>query len=147
MIAALKKLFTEPSGDSEHSADETRRLAAAALLIEVARADFQQDADEEKAMAELLVSSLGLPREVIDDLLTQANDAVDSATSLYEFTRLVNDHYSYDEKYALVASMWSVAYADQSLDKYEEHLIRRVAELIYVTHQDFIRSKIAASPG
>lgn len=144
MISALKKLFSEPGGDDNQSPEETRRLAAAALLIEVSRADFTQSAEEEQAMAALLSSSLGLSAAAIATLLAEAGDAVDAATSLYEFTRLINDHYSYDEKYALLELMWKVAYADQSLDKYEEHLIRRVADLIYVNHGDFIRSKHAA---
>lgn len=146
MIEALRKLFTEPAGDDVRSPEDTRNLAAAALLIEVARADFTQDAAEEEAMANLLVATLGLERASIDRLIETAGDAVDSSTSLYEFTRLVNDHYSYEEKYALVTSMWRVAFADQELNKYEEHLIRRVADLIYLSHDDFIRGKLAATP-
>ncbi|MDA8962172.1 TerB family tellurite resistance protein [Congregibacter sp.] len=146
MIEKLRKLFTEPAGSAEQSADENRRLAAAALLVEVARADFQQDAEEEAAMRDLLCSSLSLDRATVDSLLSEASDTVDEATSLYDFTRLVNDHYSYDEKFALVGAMWQVAYADKSLNKYEEHLIRRVSELIYLKHEDFIRGKLAAKP-
>jgi uncharacterized tellurite resistance protein B-like protein len=144
VIGALKKLFSEPAGDSEHNADETRRLAAAALLIEVARADFTQDAEEEAAMAEVLERSLQLDHATVTELLRDAGDAVDAATSLYEFTRLVNDHYSYPQKYELIAAMWQVAYADSAVDKYEEHMIRRVTDLIYVPHDDFIRAKLEA---
>jgi uncharacterized tellurite resistance protein B-like protein len=144
MILALKKLFTEPQGNPEQDADKTRRLAAAALLIEVARADFTQDANEEHVMAQLLRDSLRLSEDEVAALLGEASRHVDHATSLYDFTRLINDHYSPEEKYALVESMWHVAYADAELNKYEEHLIRRVAELIYLSHEDFIRSKLQA---
>ncbi len=144
MIKSLKKLFQDPAGNPDHSTEETRRLAAAALLVEVARADFEQDAAEEQAMAMLLKNTLGLEAEDIDALLHNADNAVDNATSLYEFTRLINDHYSYDDKRALIQALWQVAFADASLHKYEEHLIRRVAELIYLTHEDFIRTKHAA---
>jgi uncharacterized tellurite resistance protein B-like protein len=44
----------------------------------------------------------------------------------------------------LVENMWRVAFSDQKLDKYEEALIRKVADLIYVSHQDFIKTKLAA---
>lgn len=144
MIGVLKKLFLEDDEHDARSADEVKRIACAALLIEVARADFTQDADEEAAMAKLLSDTLALDPSTINELLTEAGDAVDNATSLYEFTRLVNDHYSYEEKCDLIAAMWQVAYADDSLSKYEEHLIRRAAELIYVTHEDFIRGKLTA---
>lgn len=145
MISILKKLFLEDEEENPRSVDEIRRIATAALLIEVARADFTQDAEEEAAMAELLVNTLSLDQGTVDELLNDASDVVDSATSLYEFTRLVNDHYEYAEKCELIKAMWQVAYADQSLSKYEEALIRRAAELIYVNHEDFIRGKIAAS--
>jgi len=144
MIGALRDLFSQPEGDDQHSVEETRRLAAAALLVEVARADFTQDAAEEQAMASLLTNTLNLDPRDVDALMSDADSAVDQATSLYDFTRLVNDHYDADGKRALVQSMWQVAYADASLDKYEEHLIRRVAELIYLPHEDFIRTKHAA---
>lgn len=144
MIRALKKLFENPAGDPQHSREDIQHLAAAALLIEVARADFEQDATEEAAMAHLLKNTLHLNEQDLETLLRKADAAVDNATSLYEFTRLVNEHYRYDDKRALVQSMWQVAYADASLDKYEEHLIRRVAELIYLNHEDFIRTKHAA---
>jgi len=144
MIGILKKLFLEDEAEDARSADEIKCIATAALLMEVARADFTQDADEEAAMAKLLSETLDLDSGTINQLLVEAGEAVDKATSLYEFTRLVNDHYSYDEKCELIAAMWRVAYADESLSKYEEHLIRRAAELIYVTHEDFIRGKLAA---
>ncbi|MEM9397923.1 MAG: TerB family tellurite resistance protein [Pseudomonadota bacterium] len=142
MIGALKKLFSEDSTEQERTTDETKRLAAAALLIEVARADFQQDASEEASMAALLASTLKLSEAQVGELLSEAGEAVDQATSLYEFTRAVNDYYNREDKIELMTSLWQVAYADQSLDKYEEHIIRRIADLIYVSHEDFIRCKL-----
>lgn len=143
MIEFLKSLLNDDASN-EANGDDSKRLAAAALLVEVSRSDFEQNASEEKAMAELLTSSLGLNSEKVKLLIEHAGDAVDSATSLYEFTREINDHYSYVEKCELIESMWLVAYADSKIDKYEEHLIRRVADLIYVTHEDFIKRKHVA---
>ncbi|MDP4917912.1 MAG: TerB family tellurite resistance protein, partial [Haliea sp.] len=90
--------------------------------------------------------SLALPRQAVHDLIATASARVEEATSLYEFTRVINDYYGPEEKLALIASMWKVAYADGDLDKYEEHLIRQVAELTYVPHQDYIRCKLEAKP-
>jgi uncharacterized tellurite resistance protein B-like protein len=146
MIKRLLSLFELPPAQPGESLEHHLNLAAAALLIETARADFTQDRVEEEALRELLVSTLGLAREEIDDLLLLANDAVDEATSLYQFTRVINDHYDAAQKLQLVRAMWRVAYADGNLDKYEEHLIRRVAELTYVPHEDYIGAKLAARP-
>jgi uncharacterized tellurite resistance protein B-like protein len=120
-------------------------VAAAAMLIETARADFTQDEDEQAAMKTLLSGSLGLPATEVQELMETASNRVDEATSLYEFTRIINDHYSAQQKVQLIGAMWAVAFADGNLDKYEEALIRQVAELTYVPHQDYIRCKLAAA--
>lgn len=144
MLAALKSLFLPDAGDDPATLQHRLDLAAAALLIETARADFVQDAGEEAALAELLCTTLRVERDEVAKLMNEAARRVDEATSLYEFTRLINDHYSADQKRALIGAMWRVAYADGNLDKYEEALIRQVAELTYVPHTDYIRAKLAA---
>lgn len=140
MIEFLKTLLGDENS-AEQENNDSQRLAAAALLVEVSRSDFEQNKSEEKAMATLLTSSLGIDQDKVQLLIEHAGDAVDSATSLYEFTREINDHYSYEEKCELIESMWLVAYADSRIDKYEEHLIRRVTDLLYVSHEDFIKGK------
>lgn len=144
MIKALKSLFMLPEAETPEQLEHRLQLAAAALLIETARADFTQDANEEAALEQLLCNALSLPGQEVRALIAAAGERVDEATSLYEFTRVINDHYGPEEKLTLIASMWQVAYADGDLDKYEEHLIRQVAELTYVPHQDYIRCKLDA---
>ena len=121
-----------------------RQLASAALLIETARADFTQGEEEQEAMEQLLCSSLKLGEQEVKKLIQQAAEKVDESISLYEFTRLINDHFTMEQKLQLVQNMWVVAWADNKVDKYEEHLIRQVAELTYVPHQDYIRLKLEA---
>ena len=144
MIKSLLSLFELPDAQSEDDTQHQLRLAAAALLIETARADFTQDAAEEAALAELLRRELKLSADEVKELLALASHRVDESTSLYEFTRVINDHYTPQQKLQLISAMWVVAYADGNLDKYEEHLIRRVAELTYVAHEDYIRAKLRA---
>ena len=145
MISALKALFELPEKETEEERRHRLHLAAAAMLIETARADFTQDAQEQQVLEQLLSTSLGLPEAEVHQLVEQATRRVDESTSLYEFTRLINDHYTAQQKYQLISAMWTVAYADDQLDKYEEALIRRVAELTYVPHGDYIRSKLEAA--
>ena len=144
MIAALKALFEQPEKESAKSQKHRLHMVAAALLIETARADFNQDAAEQAALEKLLSNALQLDRHQVHELVVAADRKVDKATSLYEFTREVNDHYSADQKVQLIRAMWTVAYADGNLNMYEEHLIRQVAELTYVSHQDYIRCKLTA---
>ncbi len=144
MIRALKALFEPVPQETPEELQHRLMLAAAALLIETARADFSQGGEEQEALETLLADNLELSKQEVHELVEQATERVDESTSLYEFTRVINDHYTAEQKLQLVASMWKVAYADGRLDRYEEHLIRRVAELTYVPHQDYIRLKLEA---
>ncbi|MEH6587960.1 MAG: TerB family tellurite resistance protein [Halioglobus sp.] len=141
MIRALKALFETPVQETQEDLRHRLQLASAALLIETARADFTQGGAEEEIMKSLLCSTLKLDEQEVQQLVEQATVRVDEATSLYDFTRLINDHFTAEQKLQLIHNMWAVAWADDSVDKYEEHLIRQVAELTYVPHQDYIRSK------
>ena len=146
MISAFKKLFEVPARESELEREHRLQLAAAALLIETARADFNEDEVEDASLRSVLCETLDVSPQEVDTLLQQAGEQLDEATSLYDFTRVINDNYSADQKLELISSMWRVAYADGRLDKYEEYLIRQVAELTYVPHSDYIRVKLAAKP-
>jgi uncharacterized tellurite resistance protein B-like protein len=70
-----------------------------------------------------------------------AEEEAREATSLYQFTSLMNEHFDHREKVLMILNMWEVAYADGRIDRYEEHLIRKVADLLYLSHKDFITSK------
>ena len=145
MLNAIKTFFDSKLASGEDSAEDISHrtnLASAALLIEVMNSDYQLDAREEEEFKAVLQESLAVSAEEIDELTALAKSEAQEATSLYEFTRLINDNFDYAKKCELIENMWRIAFSDEQLDKYEEHLVRRVAELIYVTHSDFIRTKL-----
>jgi uncharacterized tellurite resistance protein B-like protein len=144
MIHILKALFEQAPQENAASQERNLRLAAAALLIETARADFTEDSVEMTKLAQLLPTVLQLESSEVQTLVFAAQERVEEATSLYEFTRVINEGWSLDRKRELVSAMWAVAWADGDIDKYEEHLIRNVADLIYVPHSDFIHCKLTA---
>jgi uncharacterized tellurite resistance protein B-like protein len=115
------------------------RLATAALLVEVIRADFEVTAGERTALAALLEGHFGLSAQQAGELLASAETAADLAVSLYEFTRALNDALDAAEKARVVELLWRACLADGRLDHYEEHLVRKVAELLYVPHADLVR--------
>lgn len=140
MLKALKALF-DSSGDYHHTPHGVE-VAAAALLIELGRADYESDPDERKAIIDAIRQGSGLQDDELDSLVDAAQASAERSTSLYEFTSLINAQYSLDEKVALIAALWRVAAADGDIHKYEEHLIRRIADLLYVPHSEFIRAKL-----
>ena len=143
MIQKLKQLFQAPQMGDEESRERAIRLAAAALLIETARADFTEDLAERSRLEQLLTTSLQLGKDEVHELVTDASERLEESTSLYEFTRIINAHYNADQKLQLISAMWEVAYTDGNLNKYEEHLIRQVADLTYIPHSDYIQCKLA----
>ena len=116
-------------------------LAAAALLVEIMNADHELSADESDSIKSILFDTLFITSEVAEELLTTAKAQVHEATDVFQFTEVINTNYSYEEKVSLIESLWKVAYSDQQLDKYEEHMIRKIADLLYVSHSDFMQTK------
>lgn len=144
MIDRIKQFFSanlDPDGD-EGDGEVRIHLAAAALMIEVSRADYVLDETESQASVQALRERFGLDRETVETLIALAEEEVEESVSLFPFIQLVNEHYGDEQKRQLIGAMWQVAYADGHLDKYEEALIRRVAELTYVPHSEFIRLKL-----
>jgi uncharacterized tellurite resistance protein B-like protein len=120
------------------------RLAAAALLFEVARADARINDEERHALRAAVGDVFGLSADEADELLALAEEESRTAASLYEFTRLVDTGFSPEQKVRLVELLWSIGFADKEKDAHEEHLVRRIADLLHVSHSDFIAGKIKA---
>lgn len=142
--ALLATLNASPSDNTSALSSSDLQLATAALLIEVATIDRQLDDVELQSLGKTLNSQFSLNQQELDELISSARNASQEASSLYEFTQLINRHCLDDDKYTLVYGLWCVAYADSVLDKHEEHIIRRIADLIHVRHSDFIKAKIQA---
>lgn len=145
MINSIKSFFEKnlatDSGEANPSIKDTD-LASAALLIEVMRSDHELDERETEKFVEVLREHLNIAEDDLEELIALAEAEAKEATSLYEFTRLINDGYNYSNKILLIENMWRIAFSDEKLDKYEDHLIRKIAELIYVSHSDFIKCKL-----
>jgi uncharacterized tellurite resistance protein B-like protein len=146
MLTGFKSLFSDLLQTEQEVIDtmDPKQLAAAALMIEVATIDEDFDDKETAALTAELRRQFELDNATLHKLVERARAERNDATSLYQFTRLVNDAFTAEEKCLLLLGMWRVAFADGDLNKYEEHIIRRVSELIYVPHTDFIRTKRAA---
>lgn len=143
MLKALTAFFEQGFGGGASASTVTREqqlaLATAVLLVEVARADFSEDEVEISAVAELLEAHLGLSRGEVEALVDEARHEADHSASLQSFTRQLHEELSLSEKHGVIEMLWRVALADDTLDKHEDHLIRKVAGLLYVSHSDLIR--------
>lgn len=130
--------------DSEESREHALRLAAAALLFEIVRADGEVKPEEMTVARAAVQSTFGLTATETGELLSLAEDRSREAASLYEFTHLVDGAFSPEQKKRIVELLWLVAFADTVKDAHEEHLVRKIAGLLHVSHPDFIDAKISA---
>jgi uncharacterized tellurite resistance protein B-like protein len=144
MISKIKGFFAKNVLEPEDAAVKTEQLAAAALLVEVMVIDGNLEQQELTSISQTLCQILALSSEQVDELIRLSRDEVAEATSLYQFTREINTHFNAEQKMNLLTAMWRVAFADGYLDKHEESIIRRVADLLHILHSDYIRCKLAA---
>jgi len=144
MIDKIKNFFSKNVLEAETEITSPDQLATAALLIEVMVIDGDLDDQEMQAIAGTLSNMLHLSKEQIDQLIELSKEEVAEATSLYQFTKEINEHFDIEKKLSLMTAMWRVAFADGHLDKYEENIIRRVADLLHIRHSEYIRCKANA---
>jgi len=133
--------MTGSAGKGQVDQEHALRLASAALLIEMVHADDDIKEEEMNAVVDALITTFKLTEKECHELVTMAEEEMKQATCLYDFTQLINNNFSQEEKARIVEMLWQVAFADNQLDHHEEHLVRKIADLLYVSHKDFIKAK------
>jgi uncharacterized tellurite resistance protein B-like protein len=148
MFERLKALL-QHTADAHHAVDEEQAvpLAAAMLLLEVAWADQKITDAEMEATRRAIQSLFGLAAEDVERLVQRARAEHETTISMYPFTRAANDALSMDEKKQLIEALWRLASTDEDSGGHEEYTIRRISDLLYVSHDDFIAAKLAARSG
>ncbi|HEX7965620.1 MAG TPA: TerB family tellurite resistance protein [Gammaproteobacteria bacterium] len=143
LVSFLEQRFGPGGGSAPVPRDELR-IAVAALLVEMVRADFDEGGEELTRARALLTHRYGLDAQDAERLLDAARREADHTVSLFRFTHLVNQHLEMPDKLTLMSMLWEVAYADGSLDKHEDALMHKLADLMYVPLRDLMRLKEAA---
>ncbi|MDH3219132.1 MAG: TerB family tellurite resistance protein [Gammaproteobacteria bacterium] len=137
----LKFLTIETEQSGAEDLEHALRVATAVLLVEVTRADFVVQPAEKARLRQLLEQQFALTGEELDALLEEAEADSDRLVSTQHITRLINENYDHAMKVRIVEMMWQMVYADGEKDHYEEHLIRQIADLLYVSHAEFIQAR------
>ena len=139
MISRLRALFAQ-SGDvfstSESAGPDDQQLSAAALLVEVATIDTKFDDQERQRILEFVRARFSLSDAEAEALVETAKSEVDGSIQLYAFTSAIKNGFSYEERVALMETLWEVVYADGTADPFEDQLMRRIGGLISVTDRD-----------
>ena len=145
MINKIKDLITKFGKEEEIQEESNLTLlnnSCAALLVEIAFADKDFDETEKASLKQSLIETYAIDESDIEEIIRDDEDTVSESTSLYGYTSIVNSEFQYEDKLKLLRNLWKIAYADGYLDKYEEHLLRKVSDLIHISHSDYISIKL-----
>ena len=147
MIKSLKSYFEDFLQESSNEStpnQNTIELATAVLMIEISLADENTSDIEYKTIKRVLLEKFSLDKVKINELISLAENEVDHLVSLHEFSEIINNQISKSEKTSIIENLWQVAYADAYVHKYEEYYIRKIADLLHVSHSDYIKTKLTA---
>lgn len=144
MFNALKKIFEQLAIASEQTQPIEPELALAVLLYEVAHADMAIDNTEHDTIARILANAFSLSDSQVSALLIRAKTNQSESVSIQTFTSILTKHLDRQKRLEFIQAMWQVAYADGELDGHEEYIIRKISDLIYLNHSDYIKAKLNA---
>lgn len=150
MFEYLKNIFLDngfSEKESVENSSSTNRnskveIAACALFIEMAKADGEYSDEERNFIISEMKSTFSLDDEYVNDLMQLAEERIKESVSLYEFTGVINNTFSQEEKIQLIESLWKLIYKDEKLSQYEDHLMKRIAGTINVEHKQIINAKL-----
>lgn len=133
--------ITDDDGSSEEDREATLKLATAVLMIDVARADHVFEDEEFERVLALVQEHFDLDEDAARELVDSADDHAEELVGVHDFTQTLHDHLDEDEKARVVSLLWQVAYADGELDKYENSLVLKISDLLYVSRGRVMRLK------
>ena len=139
-ITSNKQINIKPG--SLESFEDEMILSICVLLIEVSKSDDDYDDLEKTKIIDLLEKQFSLNHDQINMLMKMADKKNNEIVSLHEFTASINKEYTYSEKKNVIKMLWDIAYSDGRIDKYEDYTIRKISDLLYVKHSDFIKAKL-----
>jgi uncharacterized tellurite resistance protein B-like protein len=146
MLKALRNFFDQhiasQAGESAAAAERRVQVAAAVLLIEVARSDQNFSDVERQTVLESVQRKFSLGPAEAQEIVALAEAESRDAHDLYQFTSQIDATFSLEKKLRLIEELWRAAYSDSVLHEHEEHLIRRVADLLHLSHSQFINAKL-----
>jgi uncharacterized tellurite resistance protein B-like protein len=151
MLQTLKQwaqsLAPPPADAPAASAEHTLQVAAAVLLVEVMRSDVEMTDSERDAVLDALQGRFSLTADESAQLVELAHAASRDATDYFAFTSRINDAFGMEHKIHMIELMWRVAYADGTLSAHENHVMRRLSDLLHIPHGAYVSAKARARAG
>lgn len=149
MFNLKKKLLKTPglgpeadTPGKDQSEFERIQIATCIILLEVAKSDDEFSSIENTTLTAILEKKFQLSSEAAKELMAIADRKREESVDLWQFTNIINKNYTKEEKKKIVEAVWRVIYADDKLDKYEDHFVHKLAKLLQLRHSDMIEAKL-----
>lgn len=147
MLSRVRDFFDRHIAATPSTSDNDRHsieLATAVLLVEVMRIDDETTPAERTAVQHAIREKFNLTDQETDDLIGLAEEEVRQATDYFQFTSMINQHFSQGQKERVIELMWRIAYADAAIDAHERHLLRKIAALLHISDSAYLAAKLRA---
>lgn len=149
MFEQIRKIFsndTSPQTKVENKGDNSEKkklqIATCAIFLEMAKSDDNCTEEERKEIVSIMQKTFELEKEYVDELIDLTKARLEQSISIYEFTGIINNNFSSDEKFELMKNLWRLIYTDQKLDKYEDQLVKKLGTMLHLEHKDVIGAKL-----
>ena len=145
MLSKINRFFQSLLEEQSQTPDAVSlEIACAVLLCEVMKADGHLDRQEQDKLKRLLMAQFTIAAEEVDSIIEKALYLSEHATDFYQFTSTLNQQYKIEQRVKIVELLWQLAYADGELASIEEHIIRKIADLLHLRHNEYIQTKTLA---
>ncbi len=138
----FSKITTENIKPAGHTTDHDARIATCALFLEMAKIDETFTREEMEKILTILKEKYGLSSEHANELVAAAEQELEGSIDYWHFARLINENYTTEEKIDIIETLWRIVYVDGKLDKFENHLIHKLATILRLSHEQLINAKI-----
>tara|TARA_B100000424_G_scaffold53717_1_gene38526 strand:+ start:1317 stop:1781 length:465 start_codon:yes stop_codon:yes gene_type:complete len=135
----IEKLFKRKSSENKNEDLTSSSLieeAVAVLLLRAANIDGKKDAKEIDAIKKLIIKQFNYDEQKTNALIDSASDKEESSTDLFEWSKIINDHYDLDSKKIVFSMMCEIICADGLIDPFESNFIRRLSGLLYISDKE-----------
>ena len=146
MLDIVKRFFSKVAEDNSKATDQKTdhdiRVATCALFVEIARIDQEFTQEEMETVLSFLKEKYGLTNAHADALIAEAEKELDESVDLWQFSRLINENFSNQEKIEIIETLWQIVYVDGKMDKYEHYLMNKLKNLLNLSHDQLIDAKL-----
>ena len=138
----VESVLKDSTASSPKAISKKYQVATAALLVEIAKADGDFSDDERKRIIDLMKNDFDLDDECVNELLELSEQKVKDSVSIYEFSSVINENFTQQEKIDLIKNLWRIIYEDGKLDSHEDRLIKIIGSTMNVEHKEIISAKL-----